>query len=322
MDLYTIKNEIENITSNLSAFNIRTTYDPLKRINQCIQYNSSYRKKNIERISIINRFNALVIEASLGKAFEKSPGIWSQDTCIVYIWKVKDGLAFTSLCPRTELFPKGIVPEVFKEIDFTPKEKRSLPTLRSKRIGNQEWLSENLNVAEFSNGDTIKMVLSDEEWKIACKNREPAWCYYENDSKNGNKYGKLYNWYAVNDNRLLAPVGWHIPSYYEWKELISFLGGSEIAGGKMKSQLNWSPGYLFNPGSNLSGLSCLPGGKRLPGGSFENEGRYGYWWSTEEDEEEENGWYKNVYLYYDDDSALQDSSNQGFGLSVRCIKDK
>jgi len=83
-------------------------------------------------------------------------------------------------------------------------------------IGNQVWMSQNLNVDKFRNGDPIPHAETREEWEKAGENRHPAWCYYDNDSANADKYGKLYNWYAVNDPRGLAPEGWKIPSHEDW----------------------------------------------------------------------------------------------------------
>ena len=79
------------------------------------------------------------------------------------------------------------------------------------KIGNQIWMVKNLNVETFRNGDHIHEAKTLEEWKIAGENQKPAFCYYNNDPKNGTIYGKLYNWYAVNDPRGLAPAGYHIP---------------------------------------------------------------------------------------------------------------
>ena len=96
-------------------------------------------------------------------------------------------------------------------------------------------MTKNLDVATFRNGDPIPEAKSNEEWQKAGENKQPAWCYYDNDPKNGAIYGKLYNWYAVNDPRGLAPSGYHIPSDAEWTKLTDFLGGKTVAGDKMKS---------------------------------------------------------------------------------------
>jgi uncharacterized protein (TIGR02145 family) len=82
--------------------------------------------------------------------------------------------------------------------------------MKTIKIGKQTWMAENLNVDKFRNGDLIPHIQDPEEWEQAGKNQQPAWCYYENDPENGNIYGKLYNWYAVNDPRGLAPEGFHV----------------------------------------------------------------------------------------------------------------
>jgi uncharacterized protein (TIGR02145 family) len=105
------------------------------------------------------------------------------------------------------------------------------------KIGTQVWMSKNLDVSTFRNGEAIPEAKSKEEWAKAGVNRQPAWCYYDNDSKNGKVYGKLYNWYAVNDSRGLGPKGYHIPSDAEWTILTDMLGGEKIAGQKNDDEL-------------------------------------------------------------------------------------
>lgn len=109
------------------------------------------------------------------------------------------------------------------------------------KIGNQIWMKRNLDLDAFRNGDPIPQATSNEEWVLASKNKQPAWCYYDNDLLNGEKYQKLYNWYAVNDPRGLAPNGFHIPSNDEWSILINYLGGNHFwdAGTKMKNLTGW-----------------------------------------------------------------------------------
>ena len=105
-------------------------------------------------------------------------------------------------------------------------------------IGTQTWTSKNLDVSKFRNGEAIPLAKTNAEWELAGQNQQPAWCYYENKGENGTKYGKLYNWYALNDPRGLAPNGYHIPSKAEWTILTDNLG--EEAGTKMKSTSGWN----------------------------------------------------------------------------------
>ena len=133
-------------------------------------------------------------------------------------------------------------------------------------------MTRNLDVERFRNGDLIPHAESNEEWKVAGENGQPAWCYYDNDPENGKKYGKLYNWFTVNDPRGLAPEGWHITYQKEWNILVEFLGGYEIPGLKMKSMNDWEEegfdiinGHIYI----TSGLNVLPGGCHFYNGSFE-----------------------------------------------------
>ena len=88
--------------------------------------------------------------------------------------------------------------------------------MKSVKIGNQEWSSENLNVDHFNNGDEIQQVESAEDWLKCLENKTPAWCYYDNDPVKGDTYGKLYNAFAVMDVRGIAPESWHIFTAEQW----------------------------------------------------------------------------------------------------------
>ena len=145
------------------------------------------------------------------------------------------------------------------------------------KIANLEWMAENLNVSFFSNGDPIPEAKTDEEWVKAGKEGKPAFCCYENKIENGDKCGKLYNWYAVTDPRGIGPKGWHVSSDDEWRLVTDFLGGEDAAGTKMKSNSGWKPD---ENGTNESGFSGLPGGCRDLNGKFSNMGDIGFWWTT------------------------------------------
>jgi uncharacterized protein (TIGR02145 family) len=182
-------------------------------------------------------------------------------------------------------------------------------------IGSQIWMAENLNVDKFRNGDRIPEATTDAEWKRAGESKQPAWCYYQNDPKNGTIYGKLYNWFAVNDPRGLAPEGWHIPTDAEWGALSNFLGGDEIAGKKMKSTSGWSEN---GNGDNTSGFSVLPGGYRNVNGNFGDIGSFGCWWSRTE-KGTNLAYYR--YLFSLSDSLRSHGANEEAGLSVSCLRD-
>jgi uncharacterized protein (TIGR02145 family) len=184
------------------------------------------------------------------------------------------------------------------------------------QIGRQIWMTENLNVDRFRNGDLIPEAKTIEDWENALKNGRPAWCYYMNMPENGIKYGKLYNWYAVNDTRGLAPDGWHIPTEREWDEMNILLGNNYFAGKKMKNTKGWAS---EGNGDNSSGFSANPGGYRTDFGVFTNLLTHGYWWSSEE----KNTLYGRVrFLNYKESYFYKDIASKGQGISVRCIRDE
>ena len=190
------------------------------------------------------------------------------------------------------------------------------------KIGTQIWTTKNLDVSTFRNGEAIPEAKNAEEWVKAGESKQPAWCYYDNDPKNSEVYGKLYNWYAVNDSRGLAPKGYHIPSDAEWTVLTDFLGGEDKAGKKMKSKTGWQGweknGKKSGNGTNSSGFNGLPVGNRYGMGPFFNVGNYGLWWSSTE-HDAGNAWYRN--LYSNSGVVNRSVNDREVGLSVRCLMD-
>ena len=186
-------------------------------------------------------------------------------------------------------------------------------TYKEVRIGNQIWMAENLNVDHFRNGDPIPNITLDEEWFASV---ESAWCCYNNDTSYCREYGRLYNWYAVNDPRGLAPEGWHIPTPEEWDELINYLGGAAVAGGKMKTTEGWADG--LGNGTNESGFGALPSGARENENGFALNGLVAVWWSSDNDGEIA---YAPIIGTNGNNISNEYGFNKSLGFSVRCIKD-
>jgi uncharacterized protein (TIGR02145 family) len=168
----------------------------------------------------------------------------------------------------------------------------NLLNINSTKIGDQFWTTENLNVDKFRNGDTILHAKTNDEWdQSVFIKKEPAWCYYENNTTYGVKYGKLYNWYAVNDPRGLAPLGWRIPSESDWEKLANHLGGEVYnvgdksgigSGDKLKSEFDWDNRDLCISSFNETGFSALPAGMRYWHGKFEGIHDGANWWSSDQ----------------------------------------
>lgn len=183
------------------------------------------------------------------------------------------------------------------------------------KIGNQVWMKRNLDVTKYRNGDIIPGVTDNAAWQ---KLTTGAWCYYNNDSAQyAAIYGKLYNWYAVNDPRGLAPAGWHIPNDTEWDALYAGLGGIESAGGKLKEEgtSHWT---TPNTGaSNSSGFTGLPGGFRFQNGTFYEIGISCSWWSNTAASPTDAWAYG---MNNESGSAGNDGSYKRSGFSVRCLR--
>lgn len=186
-------------------------------------------------------------------------------------------------------------------------------------IGKQVWMTKNLDVSTFRNGDPIPQAKTAEEWKKAELEGIPAWCYYDNKKKNGKKYGKLYNWYAVNDPRGLAPVGYHVPTDTDWWQLNEYLEGEFEAGKKLKSTDGWqmNEGKMGN-GTNESGFNGLPSGTRYNTGTFDKIGVNGYFWSASELTKLQASLFELDNI---GDSFIQSGYPKGGGFSVRCLRD-
>jgi uncharacterized protein (TIGR02145 family) len=193
-------------------------------------------------------------------------------------------------------------------------------------IGSQIWHKKNLDVSQYSDGTPIPLVTNKNEFYNL---KTGAWMYYKNNSKFGEKYGKLYNWYAVagiyNNESLyniklrkkLAPKGWKIPSKNDYQLLIDFLGGNKVAGGKLKEKgtLNWiSP----NTGAtNSSGFTALPGGGDALQVLFLNGYVSNLWCSTLY--EVKKPWYLALEYKKSDAEFYDGKINDAY--YVRCLKE-
>ena len=193
----------------------------------------------------------------------------------------------------------------------------ALPTIV---IGTQQWMRENLDVSFFRNGDPIPYSDAGSFFGLTT----PAWTWYNGSAANGEIYGKLYNWYAVNDSKGLCPTGWHVPTAAEWLTLYTTLGSSS-AGIYMKSARYispntpiWDQGDGTNTGTNLSDFTGLPGGILDNYNGYMRMGYGGYWWSsTETDETQAN----SVNLGNDRPNLAFATLDKVVGMSVRCIRD-
>ncbi len=194
-------------------------------------------------------------------------------------------------------------------------------------IGTQVWMVENLKTTKFNDGLTISGITDNSEW---AKLKTSAYCTYNNDVTMDVKYGKLYNWFAVNSGKL-APIGWHVPTDAEWRILENYvnanLGVSVNSAKALSAKTDWNSsttlGAVGNDLSinNSSGFNAQSGGYRNYDGKFNNINTDGFWWSSTKDDSF-GVWYRflnyNLTILY---PIFTNSIGEPKGLSVRCIKD-
>jgi uncharacterized protein (TIGR02145 family) len=183
-------------------------------------------------------------------------------------------------------------------------------------IENMVWMAANLKTTKYNDNSQILNVTDNEEWSNLS---EPAYCWYKNnESAYKNKYGALYNWFAINTGKL-CPNGWHVPCEAEWTALTDYLGGEYVAGGKLKELglINWISPNLG--ATNESGFTALPGGYRtgLDPGSFRAAGYIGWWWASNESA---LLWARNRTLAFDAIEIARGQALKKNGYSVRCVK--
>ena len=200
---------------------------------------------------------------------------------------------------------------------------------KTVKIGDQVWMAENLKVTHYRNGEPIPNVTVVNEWEYLTTG---AQCSFDNNEANVAIYGRLYNWYAVNDSRGLAPAGWHVPSDAEWKQLEMHLGMSQSQadsikgrgtneGDKLKENgtVHWESSNYHAPGEY--GFTALPGGYRSNIGTFYMTayvvGYIATFWSSTE-YNSFHAWYRSLGT---SPSIFRDNCDKQWGYSVRCVRD-
>jgi uncharacterized protein (TIGR02145 family) len=184
-------------------------------------------------------------------------------------------------------------------------------------IGSQTWMSENLNTTKYSNGDVIGTT-TPYALDIRSESTPKYQWAFDGNEANALIYGRIYTWYVATDARNICPQAWHVPSDNDWSNLTTFLGGINVAGGKLKEKgtAHWtSP----NTGAtNESGFSAIAGGNRWSEGSFHYMGWYGIYWSSTS--------YNSTdalprELAFDSNKVILINYPKKDGFSIRCIKD-
>lgn len=195
-------------------------------------------------------------------------------------------------------------------------------------IGNKTWMAENLRTTKYRNGDLIPNISGKETWNVT----SGAYCFYDDDNANSNIYGLLYNWYAINDSRNLAPAGWHVATDADWRSLVSLIGNNNAYADKLCTQLkergttHWSVNIPVQyTGTDDFGFTALPGGFREASsgpppstGTYKIIGLGGEWWSSNDTimVGDTLAWEYGMEIM-----IQREFLSRPCGLSVRCVKD-
>ena len=191
------------------------------------------------------------------------------------------------------------------------------------KIGNQTWMTRNLNVTSFQNGDELTEAKTEKEWEDANFYKKPAYCSYENDPINDKLFGKFYNIHAVLDERGLAPAGYHVATMTEWNELIEFVGGRE-GNAKLQSKYDWKN---ENENNNSTRFTAMPAGVRSQLGTFKERGDVAVFWTAKElSDNDASGHYtsnKTIIVLHSGSVSPgieYAGDRKKCGFSVRCIQ--
>ncbi|MCG6190513.1 FISUMP domain-containing protein [Maribellus maritimus] len=313
IDGRTISEKRQNITRGLHRFTISVKNEGLYILNVTGNKNKFSQKI----ISVKNNSTLSKIEyngySSIAKR-EKSAKIDNNDLIFFYVYSGDNITKIADSPTESKTY----------EVEFYECKDADGNLYPVVKIGSQWWMAENLKTIRYKNGDSIPNVTDGEAWSIL---KTGAYCSYNNDEDFADTYGRLYNWYTVDDSRKVAPEGWHVPSDEEWTILTSSLGGELVAGGKLKAAGN---AYWLNPNTAATdsiGFHGLPGGLRTgggtinptSGGNFKGEGEEGHWHSSTE---YNDFWIHRRYLMYNNSQVGKwDPHPKGYGFSIRCVKD-
>jgi uncharacterized protein (TIGR02145 family) len=205
---------------------------------------------------------------------------------------------------------------------------------RTVKVGNRDWMAENLRTTSYRDGTAIPNVTDDAEWGALTTG---AYSLYDNASAREEQYGILYNWYAVQNDAGLCPTGWRIPSDTDWTILADFIEsfpefGPVGVGRALKScrqvnsvlgegcATNLHPRWTANEvayGTDNFGFAAMPGGNRSLQGNFSGIGGYGFWWTSTQNGEDQ-AWSRSLHASITNLSRTSDDKPRGY--SIRCIR--
>lgn len=267
--------------------------------------------------SVTAKLNYLVVGEDAGSKLDKAKKLGT-----VKILTEKEFLKMAPKAPAKSTTAKGSAPKAEtkskSKVEATSAD--AVADATEIKIGQQVWMSGNLNVVKFRNGDAIKIANSAAEWSKLNEKGTPACCYYGGVDTGDKNRGLLYNWFAVSDKRGLAPTGWEIPSLEDWNQLVSFVGDDKKGVRKLKSKEIWDGSDFMvknSNGTNETGFNLLPTGRRdHPSGTFYSEKTMAQLWTSNPAQT------KSAYFVeFNHENKYNTSfTYKQLGYAVRCIK--
>jgi uncharacterized protein (TIGR02145 family) len=243
---------------------------------------------------------------------------------IIYVFLAIVVLLMLSASCKKDNDKKEVKPDVVTDIDGNE--------YHMTVIGNQTWLTENLKVTHYRNHDLIETTVPAAKNILGESQPRYQWAY-DGDESNVNAYGRLYTWYAMNDSRNICPVGWHVATDDDWKELEMYLGMSQEdadassdfrgtdQGSQIASRFIWTMGCTIVNGVNYATteFNAIPAGYRHPDGTFGQLNQHTHWWTSTTAYDESSAWFRQ--LYYGNRTIIRGHMGKTVGYSVRCVKD-
>ncbi|MCX2493612.1 fibrobacter succinogenes major paralogous domain-containing protein [Pedobacter sp. PF22-3] len=224
---------------------------------------------------------------------------------IITAYQAQSGIYGAHSISANLVVTEAVVAETLADVDGN--------IYKTVKIGSQTWMMENLRTTHYRDGTIIQNVTGSSNWGTQTIG---AYCNYNNSLELGKTYGFLYNWYAINSDRKLAPQGWHIPTSAEWTILYNYIGGDRYSGGKI--QESGTRHWVSDTGaSNITKFTGLPGGKRNGDGTYDSIFYDANWWTATANSTG-TAWNYNLYVKGYLEIA---ESPKNLGYSVRCIKD-
>jgi uncharacterized protein (TIGR02145 family) len=250
---------------------------------------------------------------SIISGFELTSGI------VYYVRAYATNSAGTGYGNQVSFTTLGIIPKIFNQsLTYGSVTDIDGNIYKTIQIGTQTWMAENLETTKYNDGTQITLISDQQTWTEIYTSHAPAYCWFNDDIRSKDIYGALYSWNAVETGKL-CPTGWHVPSRTEMTSMATFLGGVDLAGGKLKES---GTGHWFTPNqgaTNESGFTAISLYGRTDVTFSYAFGVYAQWWSSTY--QDGTNVYAMSLTYSTGTLYFGGGFPYWYGFPVRCVKD-